>query len=240
MQDRRFRSLVTAFVTAALLLAIAALAAAALRATQPHLVGAPSEWRSDDLAFAVTWTIAAACTAWLALTIIAVLVALARGEVASASRLAAYAPPIVRRLLQTALVSTIVLAPTATYAAPPTAPYTLRVGPDGQVTRPPPRGPSRETPVVRTPSTTTPRTIAPYRTPPTTAPPTTAPPTTAPPTTAPPTTRPPSTTTTTTTVTKAPAEHRPARRVPVAPVVPVAPRRHAGAATAAHTSVVRA
>src|SRR3954451_2630362 len=108
MQDRRFRSLVTAFVTAALLLAIAALAAAALRATQPHLVGAPSEWRSDDLAFAVTWTIAAACTAWLALTLIAVLVAIARREAPSASRLAASAPLIVRRLLKTAMVRAIV------------------------------------------------------------------------------------------------------------------------------------
>src|SRR4051794_14697964 len=108
-----------------------------LAVTQLHVAGAPTSWRGDDLAFATAWLLAFACAAWLALTTLACVVAVARGNHRQALRIAGFAPPFARRILQAALVSAITLTPTSAHAAAPAAPITLHVGAGGRLTTEP-------------------------------------------------------------------------------------------------------
>ena len=168
--DRRRRA--SPIVSAAAVLAGSVVAVGALLCVRPHLSGDPSSWRSDDLAFAATWLVAIACAAWLGLTTLACVAALARGRQGRAARLARFAPPFARRIVQAALVTSFVLAPSAVGADTAPASFTLHVGADGRLTtapeaRPAGSGRSSDVPVVRTPPTT----------PTTTPPPTTPPPT---------------------------------------------------------------
>ena len=114
----------------------------------------------DDLAFATASLIAIACAAWLAITTLAFLVALAHGDCEAAARAARLAPPIARRILETALATAFALAPAAAHAAAPPAPLTLHVGTGGRLTtvpapRPHEEEPGGEVPVVRAPPTST-------------------------------------------------------------------------------------
>ena len=99
----RRRALRTPIVGSGLLLAAATAALGLLAAARPHLTGSPSSWAADDLADATTWLVAFVCAAWLAVTTLMCLLALARGRHALASRIAGIAPPLARRVLQTAL-----------------------------------------------------------------------------------------------------------------------------------------
>src|SRR5438128_6481629 len=103
------------------LLAGSALTLAALLGCRPQLSGGPSSWTGDDLAIACSWWVAVVGSAWLAATTLGCIAALARGNPHAAHRVAAWAPPLVRRLLQVALVSTWALVPAAAQAAPPSA-----------------------------------------------------------------------------------------------------------------------
>jgi hypothetical protein len=137
-----------------------ALSVAALVATRPHLTGAPASWSADDVAVGTAWIVTFTCAVWLAGTTVACLGALARGRPAAATRIAAFAPPIARRMLQGALVTSAVLLPTAAYATPARAPLVLHVGDGGRLTTVA-EPPADEIPVVRAPPTTT--TSAPAR-----------------------------------------------------------------------------
>ena len=64
---------------------------------------------------------------WLAATTLACVAALARGRTRAAHRIARFAPPLARRVLQAALVSSWALVPATAYAAPPSVPITVHV-----------------------------------------------------------------------------------------------------------------
>jgi len=81
------------------------LAAAVLFAARPQLTGGPSSWTTDDVAIGTAWIVAITCAVWLSVTTVACLGALARGRPSTAIRIAAFAPPIARRMLQAALVT---------------------------------------------------------------------------------------------------------------------------------------
>jgi hypothetical protein len=127
-------------------------------------------WTADDLVAAGLWWGAVVGSAWLAVTTVACVAALARGRTRSAHRIARFAPPIARHVLQAALVSTWALAPAAAYAAPPSAPITVHVDASGRLSSDTPRA-ETDPPVVRTPGTrhtTTTTTTGPTTTGPTT------------------------------------------------------------------------
>ena len=105
-----------------------------LVATRPTLAQAPASWSGDDLAVAILWWGAVIASVWLAITTLACVAALARGRTRSAHRVARFAPPLARRVLQTALISTWALVPAAAYAAPATAPITVHVDARGRLT----------------------------------------------------------------------------------------------------------
>jgi len=116
------------------------------------LAKGPGSWTADDLAAAGLWCGAVVGSAWLAVTTLACVAALARGRTRSAHRIARFAPPVARRVIQAALVSTWALVPAAAYAAPPSAPVTVHVDADGRLTTETP-GAETDPPVVRTPGT---------------------------------------------------------------------------------------
>ncbi len=131
----------------------------------------------DELAIGVAAIVVIVCAAWLAVTTLACLGALAFGQRDAAIRIAGFAPPIARRVLQAALVGTTVLMPVAAHAAPPSEPLVLHVGAGGRLTTLPESGasatdPADEIPVVRAPRTTT--TTTPPTTPTTATTPTTS------------------------------------------------------------------
>jgi hypothetical protein len=138
------------------LLAASAATLVILLADRPRYSGSITTWPGDDLALATTWLLAITCAAWLAGITLAYIVALARGEHATAHRIAGWAPPIARRVLQTALVGSWALLPTYAYAAAPVAPLTVQVGPAGRLVDVPTPAPRVDVPVVRTPATTAP------------------------------------------------------------------------------------
>jgi nucleoid-associated protein YgaU len=140
------------------LFAGSALTTAALCSARPQLTGGPSAWNGDDVASGATWLIAMVCATWLAVTTLACLCALARGEHATALRIAAFAPPLARRVLQTTLVTTAVLLPTAAYATSPPTPLVLHVGAGGRLTTLSESAAPVEIPVVRAPPPSTPST----------------------------------------------------------------------------------
>jgi hypothetical protein len=143
-----------------MLLAASALTLAALLATRPRLPGGPASWSGDDLACAGLWSAAMIASAWLAATTLACGAAVARGRTRTAHRIACCAPPLARRLLQGALVSTWALVPAVAYAAP-SAPVTIHVSTGGRLSSGSPRTETNDAPVVRAPapgSTTTPPT----------------------------------------------------------------------------------
>jgi hypothetical protein len=141
------------------LLAASATAVVFVGRVRPQLSGSIISWRGDDLAFATTWLLALIGAAWLTLTTLACLAAMARGEPLLAHRIAGWAPPIARRLLQTALIGGWALVPAHAYAATPAPPVTVQVGSSGRLTVLPadPRlataAPSTDVPVVRAPRT---------------------------------------------------------------------------------------
>ncbi len=100
------------------LLGAATATAAALLATHPALAPSPASWSGDDLAVTILWWSAVIASIWLAATTLLCVAALARGRTGSAHRIARFAPPIARRALLAALISTSALAPTAAYATP--------------------------------------------------------------------------------------------------------------------------
>jgi hypothetical protein len=130
---------------------------AILLAARPAFTGSslgpdPASWSGDDLAIAVMWWGAVLASAWLAITTLVCVAALARGRTRTAHRIARFAPPLARRVLQAALVSTWALVPAAAYAAPP-APITVHVDARGRLTTDAPRPRTDDTPIVRTPVT---------------------------------------------------------------------------------------
>jgi len=132
---------------------------AALLATRPSLgrptfAGGTASWTGDDLALACLWWAALIGSLWLAATTLACVVALARGRTRAAHRIARFAPPFVRRVLQAALVGGWALGPAAASAAPPpSVPITVHVDARGHLTTGSPRAPTRDAPIVRTPET---------------------------------------------------------------------------------------
>lgn len=140
------------------LLAGAAATVAVLITSRPALDGStlasgPASRTGDDLAIALLWWGAVIGTAWLAVTTLAFVAALARGRTRTAHRIARFAPPLARRLLQAALVSTWALVPAAAYATPPSGPITVHVDGRGHLTTETRRSTADDTPVVRTPET---------------------------------------------------------------------------------------
>jgi hypothetical protein len=115
------------------LLVGAALVFCVLVATQPT-VGRAASWTGDDLAIVGMWWGAVIGCLWLAATTLVCIAALARGHADAAQRVARLAPPLARRILQSALVGTWVLVPAAAYAAPPAAPITVHVDTHGRLT----------------------------------------------------------------------------------------------------------
>jgi nucleoid-associated protein YgaU len=126
----------------------------------------------DDLAIVWMWWGAVFGCLWLAATTVACLGALARGRTDAAERMARLAPPLARRILQAALVSTWALVPAAAYATPPTTPITVHVDSQGRLTPETRRTAPRDAPAARTPnrsrSTPTTRRAAPVGPAPTT------------------------------------------------------------------------
>ncbi len=113
----------------------------------------PASWTGDDLAIACMWWGAVIGTAWLAVTTLACVAALARGRTRAAHRIARFAPPLARRVLQAALVSTWALVPAAAYGTPPSGPITVHVDGRGHLTTETRRSTAHDPPVVRTPDT---------------------------------------------------------------------------------------
>jgi nucleoid-associated protein YgaU len=99
----------------------------------PTPVGSPAAWTGDELAVTGVWWAALIGSAWLAATTLACIAALAQGRTRTAHRIARFAPPLARRLLQTALIGTWALVPTAAYAAPSPAPITVHVDANGRL-----------------------------------------------------------------------------------------------------------
>jgi hypothetical protein len=130
---------------------------AALLATRPALgrptfAGGTASWTGDDLAVACLWWAALIGSLWLAATTLACIAALARGRTRAAHCIARFAPPMVRRVLQAALVGGWALVPAAAYAAPPpSVPITVHVDAGGRLTTDTRRAPATEAPIARTP-----------------------------------------------------------------------------------------
>ena len=135
------------------LLPATAAVAAVLLADRPRLSGSIAEWPGDDLAFAAAWLVAIVCTTWLAAITLVYAIALIRGDRALAHRAARWAPPIARRVLQTALIGSWALVPTYAFASAPTAPLTLHAGAGGRLVTVPASNPALDVPVVRRPAT---------------------------------------------------------------------------------------
>jgi hypothetical protein len=133
------------------LLAASAATLALVAHGRPHLSGGISSWRGDDLAFATTWLLALIGAAWLTLTTLACLAAMTAGERALAGRVAGWAPPMARRLLQTALIGGWALVPSYAYAATPAPPLTVHVSTSGRLSGIPSGTEPADVPVVRAP-----------------------------------------------------------------------------------------
>ena len=101
---------------------------ALLLATRPER---PSTWSTDQIVRTACWALACGCTAWLAITMLASVVAFVRFDAAAAWRVAAGAPPIVRRVLQTVFAGAVAVAPMTSDTAPP--PVRVHVGADGRL-----------------------------------------------------------------------------------------------------------
>ena len=142
------------------LLPVTAVTACVLLAARPRLSGSVTQWRGDDLAFAATWVDAMVCTIWLGVITVVCAMALGRGDRALAHRVAGWAPPIARRVLQAALIGSWALVPTYAFASAPTAPLTVRAGAGGRLVTVPPSDPPVDVPVVRSPATSAPETGA--------------------------------------------------------------------------------
>src|SRR5437016_1696256 len=139
-----------------LLFVAAAATVAVLLAARPAFTGTSLEngvasWSGDDLAVAVMWWGAVLGSAWLAVTTLACVAALARGRTRTAHRIARFAPPVARRVLQAALVSTWALVPAAAYATPPSAPISVHVDAHGRLTADTRRAKSTDSSNARTP-----------------------------------------------------------------------------------------
>jgi hypothetical protein len=157
MTERTSRVRTTQLMVA--LLAGATATLAALLATRPALgrptfAGGTASWTGDDLAVAYLWAAASIGSLWLAATTLACVAALTRGRVRAAHRIARFAPPMARRVLQAALVSGWALVPAAASAAPsPSVPITVHVDTGGHLTTDTRRAPTTDAPV-RTPEPT--------------------------------------------------------------------------------------
>src|ERR1700722_15931611 len=119
-------------VSTCALLAASAATLAALLATRPHLAGSPVSWAGGELAYATTWLVAVGCAAWLTLVTSACAAAMAGGGSRGAQRIARWAPPVLRRILQAAIVTAGVVVPATAYALP-ASPIVLHVGPGGRL-----------------------------------------------------------------------------------------------------------
>jgi nucleoid-associated protein YgaU len=108
--------------------ALVAAPIAVLLATRPER---PSTWSADRILRAACWACACACTAWLAITMVACVVAFLRFDAATAWRVAGGAPPFVRRALRTVFAGAVAVAPMTSHTAPP--PVRVHVGPDGRL-----------------------------------------------------------------------------------------------------------
>lgn len=181
----------------------AAATAALLLATRPAPSHAGASW-SDDLAVALVWWGAVIASIWFAITTLACVAALARGRTRAAHRISRLAPPLARRVLQAALISTWALVPTAAYASPPSTPITVHADARGRLTddtrpaspadetTPTDRHPSPSSRTVSKPSPSKPSPSAPIPSTPTTSTPTTSTPDISTTTTSTPTTSTPS------------------------------------------------
>jgi hypothetical protein len=113
---------------------LAALLAARPALGRPTFAGGSASSTGDDLAVACVWWCAVLGSLWLAATTLACVAALARGRTRAARRIARFAPPLVRRVLQAALITGWGLVPTSAYAAPPSVPITVHVDTHGRLT----------------------------------------------------------------------------------------------------------
>src|SRR5689334_16754345 len=104
--------------TAAFSLVFATATIGVLSVTRPTRSGAPSAWSSDDILRGACWLLAVVCASWLAVTVLAYAVAVARADGAAAWRAARFAPPIVRRTLRTAVAGALVVAPVTSDTVP--------------------------------------------------------------------------------------------------------------------------
>jgi hypothetical protein len=138
LSDRRIRTTQhLLLLVAGSLATVAVLLVSRTALTRPTPVGNPATWSGDDLAVALMWWAALIASAWLAVTTLACVVAVARGRTRTALRIARFAPPFARRLLQTALIGAWALVPTAAYAAPSPAPITVHVDANGRLSQAP-------------------------------------------------------------------------------------------------------
>jgi nucleoid-associated protein YgaU len=128
--------------------AIAALATTALLLTvRPSLRPVPAD--GDDLAIAVAWTVAFACSLRLTLTSVWCAVALHRDRPERARRVARLAPVFVRRAVEVAIVSSIAVSvPVAASALPRDEPVVRAVVPAPFKPTPPAPTPAAPTPSV--------------------------------------------------------------------------------------------
>jgi hypothetical protein len=134
------------------LLPATAVTVVVLLADRPHLSGSITQWRGDDLAFATTWVAAILCALWLGVTTLGCAIALGRGDRVLAQRVARWAPPIARRVLQAALIGSWALVPANAFAAAPSAPVTVHAGAGGRLVTVPGSPAPVDVQVVRSPS----------------------------------------------------------------------------------------
>src|SRR3989442_1458793 len=92
---------------------LAALLATRPALSRPTLAGGSASGTGDDLALACLWWCTLLGILWLAATTLACVAASARGHTRAAHRIARFAPPLARRVLQAALLGTWALVPSA-------------------------------------------------------------------------------------------------------------------------------
>jgi nucleoid-associated protein YgaU len=109
---------------------LVAVPTAALIALRPTPAGRPASWSGDDVVRVGCWSLACVFTAWLAITMLASVVAFVRGDALAAFRAVGGAPPVVRRLLQTVFAGAVAVAPMTSDTAPPVR---LHAGADGRL-----------------------------------------------------------------------------------------------------------
>ena len=125
---------------------------ALLIATRPGEPGRAATGSADQLLRTACWTLACACTAWLAITMFVCIVAFVRVDAAAAWRVAGGAPPIVRRVLQTVFAGAVAVAPMTSDTTP--APIHVHAGADGRLVRGRARPASTTTTTSAAPTTT--------------------------------------------------------------------------------------